>query len=122
MTGGGGGIGKAIAQAYNKAGAKAIAILGRRESLLREAAAELEKTGEARISFFSADVLDEAALEKAFSNVAKEAGPIDVVVANAGYLATPEPAASSDVTDWWKSYGTRTLSVLAAGKHALTLV
>ncbi|KAK5113747.1 hypothetical protein LTR85_010764 [Meristemomyces frigidus] len=104
VTGGGGGIGKAIAEAYNKAGAKAIAILGRRENLLREAAAELEKAGDAKILYFAADVLDEAALKAAFAAVAKEVGAIDVVVANHGYMATPEPAASSDVGDWWKSY------------------
>lgn len=106
VTGGGAGLGKYIAEAYNKAGAKAIAILGRREKVLHEAKTELETTGAAKILTITADVLDEAGLKTAFASVAEDVGPVDVVVANAGYLATPEPAASSDTADWWKTYGT----------------
>lgn len=60
ITSGGVGLGKYIAEAYNKAGARAIAILGRRESFLHEAAAELEKAGDAKVLTFAVDVLDEA--------------------------------------------------------------
>lgn len=112
VTGGGSGLGKHIAAAFNKAGASAIVIFGRRENLLREAAAELEETGKAKILSFAVDVTDEEGLKTAFASAAKDVGPIDVVVANAGYLATPEPAASSDVADWWKSYGQSSPSVI----------
>lgn len=105
VTGGGSGLGKHIAIAFNKAGAKAIIITGRRENVLREAATELQKSGDAKVLFFKADVTDEVALKNAFASAAEEVGPVDVVVANAGYMATPEPAASADVADWWKAYG-----------------
>jgi hypothetical protein len=105
VTGGGSGLGKHIATAFNQAGAKAVIIAGRREKALREAAAELEKSGDARVLWFVADVTDEVALTRAFASAAEAVGPIDVVVANAGYMATPAPAASADLGDWWKAYG-----------------
>jgi NADP-dependent 3-hydroxy acid dehydrogenase YdfG len=78
VTGGGAGIGKDTAKAFAKAGAKAIAILGRRENLILEAKKELESTTSAKILAFETDVLDEAAANAAFEATAKEAGPIDV--------------------------------------------
>jgi hypothetical protein len=105
VTGGGSGLGKHIAAAFNQAGAKAVIITGRREKVLREAAAELEKFGDAKVLWFVADVTDEVALKRAFASAAEAVGPIDVVVANAGYMATPAPAASADLGDWWKAYG-----------------
>jgi NADP-dependent 3-hydroxy acid dehydrogenase YdfG len=118
VTGGGSGIGKHIAAAFNTAGAKAVIITGRRENILKEAAAELERSGgDAKVLWFVADVTDEVALEKAFASAAEEVGgPIDVVVANAGYMATPERAASADVADWWRAYGSL-FSILCKSNH-----
>lgn len=104
VTGGGIGVGKGISKAFVAAGAKAVAILGRRENILSETKKELESLGSSKILTLRADVLDEAALNAAFSATAKEVGTIDVVVANVGYMATPAPAASTDVADWWKSF------------------
>lgn len=104
VTGGGAGVGKGIAQAFVKAGAKAVAILGRRENVLSDAKTELEKAGSSKILTFKADILDEAALNAAFEQTEKYAGKIDVVVANAGYLSTPALVTDTDVADWWKSY------------------
>lgn len=64
MNGGGSGLGKHIAAAFNEAGAKAVVILGRREGSLREAAADLKESGNARILFFAADVTDEGGVER----------------------------------------------------------
>lgn len=104
VTGGGIGVGKAIAKAYVTAGAKAVAILGRRENVLLEAKKDLESAGSAQILTFKADILDEAALDHAFSSTAQHAGPIDIVVANAGYLSAPGPAATADIDDYFKSF------------------
>src|ERR1700761_50293 len=104
VTGGGIGVGKSIANAFVKAGAKAVAILGRRENILNDAKADLEKAGSSKILSFKADVLDDAAMNAAFDSTEKEAGKIDIVVANVGYLATPAPAATADLNDWWKGF------------------
>ena len=106
VTGGGAGIGKSIAEAFVKAGAKAVVLLGRRGDVLKEAQKQLS-AGEVstKILTFGADVADESALKSAFESAAKEVGPIDIVVANAAYLAKPDAAATADLADWWKGYG-----------------
>lgn len=88
-----------------QAGAKTVAILGRRENVLADAKKDLESAGSSQILTFKADIVDEAALENAFSSTAKEAGaPIDVVVANAGYLSEPGPAATAELNDYFKTF------------------
>ena len=104
VTGGHQGVGIGISKAFVEAGAKAVAILARRENVLQEAKAELEKLGSSKIIAIKADVADEASLNAAFGQVEKEAGKIDVVVANAGYLAEAAPATTTDVGDWWKGF------------------
>lgn len=104
ITGGGAGVGKGIAKAFVQAGAKAVIILGRREALLTQAKTELEKEGSSQILYFVADITDKVALDRAFEATEKEVGKIDVVVGNAGYLSEIDPAATTDVTDWWRSF------------------
>ncbi|EME81854.1 uncharacterized protein MYCFIDRAFT_78719 [Pseudocercospora fijiensis CIRAD86] len=95
ITGGGSGVGKGIAQAYVRAGAKSVTILGRRENILLEAKKDLEKSSPStKILTFTADILDVKALDNAFATTEKEVGPIDITVANAGYL--PSPGAITD--------------------------
>lgn len=78
VTGGGRGIGRAIAAALSKAGA-GVTITGRGEAALREAVAHGEAAG-----FFSADVTDARTLEKGIGEAVAARGPIDILIANAG--------------------------------------
>ena len=71
VTGGGSGIGRAVAQSFAKAG-DAVTITGRREVQLRETAQGFDMTR------LVADVANEASLAEVFAT------PFDVVVANAG--------------------------------------
>ncbi|KAK4504699.1 hypothetical protein PRZ48_002660 [Zasmidium cellare] len=100
VTGGGIGVGLGIAKAYVEAGAKTVAILGRRENILADAKKQLESAGSSQILTFKADIVDEAALDKAFAST----GPIDIVVANAGYLSEPGPAATAELGDYFKAF------------------
>lgn len=104
ITGGNQGVGKGISKAFVEAGAKAVAILARRQNVLEETKAELEKVGSSKILAIKADVVDEASLKSAFETIEKEAGKVGVVVGNAGYLPESAPAATSDVADWWKGF------------------
>ena len=81
VTGGGRGIGRAIAAALKAQGAR-VSITGRDEAALRDAAAE-----GAADDWRSCDVRDEAAMAQACAQLA-EAAPIDIVVANAGAVET----------------------------------
>lgn len=90
VTGGGSGIGKSIASAFTTAGARAVIILGRTKQTLESAAQGLSEqagTG-ALIRYFTADVRDTEAIAQVFKTVRAEAGPIDVLVSNAGYLSS----------------------------------
>lgn len=104
ITGGGAGIGKAIAKAFVVAGAKSIAIISRREEILRDAKEELQLAGSAEILCFNADVLQETSLDEVFATVKQQAGPIDVVVGNAGYLNAPGPAAEANLDDYFRAF------------------
>jgi NAD(P)-dependent dehydrogenase (short-subunit alcohol dehydrogenase family) len=77
VTGGGRGIGRAIAAALTDAGA-AVTVLGRSEGPLKETVA----AGHAS-AYEIADVTDEAAVQAAVQNAAARA-PVDILIANAG--------------------------------------
>lgn len=78
VTGGGSGMGAAIARALADAGA-AVIVSGRRMEALQEVAA-----GSKNIVGMTADVTDEASVKALFDKIAGEVGDLDIVVANAG--------------------------------------
>jgi NAD(P)-dependent dehydrogenase (short-subunit alcohol dehydrogenase family) len=79
ITGGGTGIGLAIARGMAASGAQVV-IVGRRESPLREACAAI---GE-RASFEVFDVTDFAAAEPMLHRIAERVGPVSILANNAG--------------------------------------
>jgi 3-hydroxybutyrate dehydrogenase len=81
VTGGGRGIGRAIAASLSGAGAT-VTVLGRQAGPLKDAVA----AGHAE-SYVTADVTDEAAVAAAVKQAA-ERGPIDILIANAGSAAS----------------------------------
>lgn len=82
VTGAGAGIGRAAARALGRAGFD-VALLGRNESRLAAAAAELEHAG-VRTCRHVVDVSDSAALDAAAEQVELSLGPIDLWVNGAG--------------------------------------
>ena len=78
VTGGGRGIGRAIASALTADGAT-VTISGRQEASLSAAVAASDAAG-----FFVADVTDAAAMAAGAKAAASERGPVDILVANAG--------------------------------------
>jgi 3-hydroxybutyrate dehydrogenase len=91
VTGGGRGIGAAISQALTSAGCR-VTVLGRD----RQALAAVVETGSAQ-AFVAADVTDEAALKAAVAEAVSAAGPINILVNNAGAAhSAPFGRTSSD--------------------------
>jgi len=88
VTGGGRGIGRAIAASLAQAGAT-VTIMGRNLAVLNEVVA----AGDAHHAI-SADVSDQAALNAAIADAAKRQ-PVDILVANAG-AAESAPFVKSD--------------------------
>ena len=110
VTGGGRGIGKAIATAFTKAGARAVVIIGRTEATLKLAGKELleiaQSTGSTTIiRRFVSDITNAETISHVFKIVTDEFGTIDVVVNNAAvlHLGTLE---SSNLQDYWNAFET----------------
>ncbi len=99
VTGGGTGIGAAIALALAGTGA-IVTITGRRAEPLKELAAQ-----SANIRTQTLDVTDEAHTEAAFVDAANAAGAVNIVVANAG-IAETLPIGKSDLSFWRRTMAT----------------
>ena len=93
VTGGGTGIGRAVALSLANRGAK-IALLGRRIEPLREVAAKIEGD----VIFRSVDVRDRNAQVAVFREIATVLGPPHILVANAG-IGGPDVWAGEDRFD-----------------------
>ncbi len=85
VTGGGSGIGAAVATALARAGA-GITLLGRNREKLDRHAETLRSHTETHIA--PADVGDEAAVAGAFRSAAEALGPVTILVNNAGVAAS----------------------------------
>ena len=83
ITGGGSGIGAALAMELAGRGA-AVAVSGRRQDRLDAVVARIEAAGGVGLAI-RCDVTDEAGLQAAAGRVADELGGIDICVANAGF-------------------------------------
>ncbi|RIX99669.1 SDR family oxidoreductase [Aureimonas flava] len=95
VTGGGRGIGLAIAEALGEAGARLV-LLDRDPAVLEEGRDALRAKGlEAAVRVL--DVTDSAATNEAAEAVARDEGAVDILVANAG-IGRPS-AAAEDVSD-----------------------
>ncbi|KAJ5081539.1 hypothetical protein NUU61_009803 [Penicillium alfredii] len=83
ITGGGRGIGLAVATAYTEAGAK-IAILYRTTASTPKTAEELASKYQTEARAYQADVTIPEEISAAIDQVVKDFGKLEVVVANAG--------------------------------------
>jgi hypothetical protein len=107
VTGGGSGIGVGLVEGFAKAGAAYICILGRTEATLQKTKQDIERKYKSKVLFAVADVVDEAAIRQAFENFHKQAGKIDVLVHNAGYMSDLLIVQDSKLDEWWKSFEVR---------------
>ena len=81
VTGGGTGLGKAMATRFGELGANLV-IASRREQVIQNAAEELRKTG-ANVLGLSCDVRDSASVQELVDAAKKQFGKIDVLLNNA---------------------------------------
>lgn len=81
LTGGGSGLGRSMAIAFSKLGAR-LFVIGRREGPLRETCSEIHRLGGAA-AYAACDVREYAAVESAFAAAEEQFGEIDSLVNNA---------------------------------------
>ncbi|AID34242.1 NAD(P)-dependent dehydrogenase (short-subunit alcohol dehydrogenase family) [Mesorhizobium sp. USDA 4775] len=112
VTGGGSGVGRAIALALAEAGIN-VTICGRREAELAKAAGE-----SGRIFGIAADVTNEASMASLYHAAEAARGPFDIVIANAG-MAGSTPANKTTLADWQKTLDVNLTGAFLTVKPAL---
>ncbi|RUU93649.1 MULTISPECIES: SDR family NAD(P)-dependent oxidoreductase [unclassified Mesorhizobium] len=112
VTGGGSGVGRAIALALAAAGID-VTICGRREAELTEVAGE-----NGRIFGIAADVTDEVAMAALYETAQAARGPFDIVVANAG-MAGSAPAHKTALSEWQRTLDVNLTGAFLTVKPAL---
>jgi NAD(P)-dependent dehydrogenase (short-subunit alcohol dehydrogenase family) len=98
ITGGGRGIGKAVAMAYAREGAR-LALCARTSSELEQAVKEIQGL-KAACKGWSCDVSLEEPVQAFVADVLKTYGRIDVLVNNAGVMTRPVPTTGLEVKKW----------------------
>jgi 3-oxoacyl-[acyl-carrier protein] reductase len=104
VSGGGTGMGRAIAEMFAQGGAEVLA-LGRRADVLATAAAAINTAvGAKRVRWLAADLADPAAVAEVAAAVADRAQPVDVLVNAAGGVARGLPEGTlADVAALWEA-------------------
>jgi len=98
ITGGGRGIGQAIAHAYSREGAK-LALCARTAAELDQTVKELRAL-DCEAEGWSCDVSLEEPVKEFIAGVQKKFGRIDILVNNAGVMTRPTPITELDVKKW----------------------
>ncbi len=101
VTGGGRGIGRAVAQALAAAGA-AVAVVSRSEGELVETVGLIQHAG-GRAAAFPADVTSLDAVRAVMQAAERALGPIDLLVNSAGAIKPFGPIWENDPAEWWRT-------------------
>ena len=101
VTGGGRGIGRAIAQALAGAGA-AVAVTARSQDELNQTATLINEQG-GRALAVMADITDRFSVEWMVAETERRLGPVDLLVNNAGVPGPVGPLWENDPDEWRRS-------------------
>jgi len=115
VTGGGVGIGRAIALAFGREGAHCV-LAARRRDKLEAVAAELRAL-DARPAVHETDVTDEASVAAMVGATRRDYGRIDVLVNNAGVMGPTAPARDVTAEDWRHTIAVNVTGAFLCAKH-----
>nr|POE93007.1 short chain dehydrogenase andi [Quercus suber] len=108
ITGGGRGIGRAIALAFARAHATAITLLGRTPATLEETARLVHEAsgGATQTLIVRADILQAAEVDAAMATAVSRFGGVapDVLINNAGGLHGVGALEDADLEDFWRAF------------------
>lgn len=119
VTGGGRGIGRAIALAFAEPGTT-VAIAARTSAQLEETSSAIRARGAEAIAL-TMDVTDAQSVTNAFAQLGSRAAHIDVLVNNAG-VGGGQPVQGSDELAWRRILDTNVLGTYLATRAALPLI
>jgi 2-hydroxycyclohexanecarboxyl-CoA dehydrogenase len=120
VTGGGTGLGRAIAREYGRTGAR-VAIAGRRPEPLEAVATELGEAGVEVQAVPDTDVREPEQVAALVGTVLERFGRIDVLVNNAGWDKA-SPFTESDPADWDRAIAVNLYGVLHTCKAVLPVM
>jgi NAD(P)-dependent dehydrogenase (short-subunit alcohol dehydrogenase family) len=112
VTGGGRGIGRAVAAALSAAGAT-VTVLGRQKNALDETVAAGHAAG-----VIAADVTDPVAIDAGIKAAEAARGPFDILVANAGGVSTA-PFGKTDPGQFQKLFDLNVMGIVHATRAVL---
>ncbi|MAQ18011.1 MAG: short-chain dehydrogenase [Sandaracinus sp.] len=116
ITGGGSGIGKALALEFAREGA-AVAVSGRRVERIEEVAQEIEAAGGRGLAV-PCDVTEDGACAQAVDTIVRELGRLDVAVANAGFGVAGK-VTELDVAAWKRQFDVNVFGLVATLQAAV---
>lgn len=116
ITGGGSGIGAALALELAARGGS-VAVSGRRQDRLEAVVARIEAAGGRGLAV-PCDVTDEASIEAAVARVVEELGRLDVVVANAG-LSVSGRVVDVTAAEWRRQLDVNVIGAAMTARHAI---
>lgn len=100
VTGASSGLGVQFAKALANQGAK-LAIIARREEMLKQVKEEIEKEFGVEVEYFTCDLTDYEGVAETVKAIKERFGRIDILVNNAG-LGITAPTVDYDINDWKK--------------------
>lgn len=101
VTGGGGGLGRSIAEAFVESGANVV-ICDINAHLLEDFHAKVTTSNPDRVLAVECDITSEAALDDLFAQAEKKFGTFDYVVNSAGLCDKFDPAGDLSRAEWDK--------------------
>jgi NAD(P)-dependent dehydrogenase (short-subunit alcohol dehydrogenase family) len=116
VTGGGRGIGRAIAETLAAEGVH-VAIAGRGEEALNDTVARIRGAG-GTASAHQCDVAHEGDVERAFADVLSEHGRLDILVNNAAVEGPTRPLDAIATSDWDHVIAVNVRGAFLATRHA----
>jgi len=116
ITGGGSGLGAAMAREFASQGAR-VAVSGRREERLREVVRDLQAAGSEGLAV-PCDVTDDDDVAAAVRAVVERFGQLDVAVANAGF-GMVGPIEKLTAEDWRRQLDVNVVGVASTARHAI---
>ena len=119
ITGGGTGIGRAIALAFAREGAS-VAVAGRRQPPLDGVVRELEAAGGEALAV-TCDVADRASVEQALARAEQRFSRLNVIVNNAGAVVVADAGNTSD-EEWDRVIGANLSGTFYVSRAALPIL
>ncbi|PZD96335.1 3-oxoacyl-[acyl-carrier-protein] reductase [Paenibacillus sambharensis] len=117
VTGGGSGIGQAAAVLLADRGAS-VALLEYDQEHGEEAAEQLRKSG-ARAMSIGCDIAEAAEVERAYAEVVRQWGRLDIVFANAGIAGKLSPIETMEPEEWDRTIRTNLRGTFLTLKYAI---